>query len=300
MHSPFARAPVVLVVAVASCALSAAVAFAPRAAHACSCAPPGAAPGIFPHNGGLAPRNTRVWILNPMATGTFELHGAGAPVEVSTTRIAALGSTLGGEIVVLTPSEPLIAGESYRVVVSAGFGGPTQQLGMFEVGSEDDRQAPPVPAIVDVEPEVHEDVGTCGETRSVNVTAEGEGLVVMRLALPGTTPDLTSVPPEGNVDFVVNDQGGGYRWGWGGPCVAWPSDSEVIALQMASFDLAGNFSGWSEPETIRRPQFSDPFIDCAVAAPDARPGGGNGSAGVVAASALAFAAWLRARRRRRG
>jgi hypothetical protein len=46
----------------------------------------------------------------------------------------------------------------------------------------------------------------------------------------------------------------------------------VIAVQLASFDLAGNFSGWSEPETIRRPQF-DGFLSCTARAPGRQASG---------------------------
>ena len=145
----------------------------------------------------------------------------------------------------------------------------------------------------DVQRDVEQNGGSCGQWRGVTLTLEGEGILLMRE--PETSP-LNSLDPaklSGSVNDFEVEHARGYVFSYSdGLCSVWPSADDTLTLQFASMDLAGNFSGWGETQRFKQPSFSDPA--CSVGT--RRTGS---STPLCAVSFALFALIARRRRRQR-
>ncbi len=86
----------------------------------------------------------------------------------------------------------------------------------------------------------------------MDIELGGEGLLVVDI---GDSETLDVLQHEGFVSTVTSDgtlRLGGSTDGCVGP---WPGDrGETMSIRYGSFDLAGNFSGWTEPTTVTMPK----------------------------------------------
>jgi hypothetical protein len=211
----------------------------------------------MPSDGELVPRNARFWVVGDLSM--FQILAPGGEriaFDVSDIAVGNLAG-FGGELHVITPREPLAPGDGYRIMVSF----PVPQEQSFDVSDEIDTTAPLVPEIAMITPVVEEDEGnTCGTHRGARITLDAEGVV---FALYDADEELQGDPPGGiahDLSFAKSDSAD--FWYDSACSLAWPGGGESLTLRFASFDLAGNLSGVSEPETIERPEGE---AACAVA-----------------------------------
>lgn len=225
-----------------------AVLAAPRIAQACSCYSPGD-DFVAPVDGATdVPVNARIWVGSRWSSPVLTDDEYGDVVPTTETLIEGNDT----EIVVLTPIAPLVPGTRYRV---EGV-----RATIFTVGTSTDTTAPTIPTELSREPRV-EHVGwdpfggesSCGEADHVSVSVQ--------LAHDGV---LAVVDADGATDLDPAQLSGGItsaafptRVTLGrGVCLhSWPEIEEgtTARLRYGSFDLAGNFSGWSEPADVAIP-----------------------------------------------
>jgi MYXO-CTERM domain-containing protein len=267
-------------------ALAALVTVAPRGARACSCAWL-ETDALFPADGQQdVPTNTRIWVGGGMywaEPGDAEyrltlLDGDGATVEVLYSDLTGYNDLIS----VMTPTSALQAGETYEIWVDGD-----EVLGRFTVGSDSDTSPPTVPAEMDRESSASARVAgmqsSCGPSDVVNLTLENTGLVYVAniegvegpdtATLDGESSDLSPAP-----EFRIGSAG--CTWSW--PDAA-PGASTTV--RWGVFDLAGNFSGWSEPVSVSVPPAG---CNCVL-------GGAPRATGGIAAAGLALLVLVRRR-----
>lgn len=234
------------------------------------------------------PTNTRIWIgaatFGGSDIGDAEmlvrvLDGVGDEVSVT------FGEVWGNNqlVAVLTPTDPFVEGESYAIELED-----SALLGTFTVGGGPDDTAPDVPVEIDRLAEVSERVpgmeSSCGPTDIVELTVQTDGILVVA-NIPGMD-DLDTEAVDGEASDVSID--GVLRIGSAGCTWSWP-DAEPNAstdLQWGTFDIAGNFSGWSDTTTIELPGAG---CSCDASGTTSVPS-------VAAGLTLLLASWLRRRR----
>jgi len=272
-----------------STALFAAVTGLAGTAWACSCA--------FNHTELLAPAdgaedvptNARIWV-GAQTFGGQDVDDAemllvvrdGAGDEVAVT----FGEVYGNNqlVAVLTPDEPLIPDETYSIeLLDSG-----EVLGTFTAGQGPDEDDPDVPVELERHAEVSERIAnqmsSCGYTDIVEITVDFDGVLVVANITGMDDLDPGAVDGEAsdvNLDGVLVIGSAGCIWSW--------PDAEPQAttdLQWGTFDIAGNFSGWSAPTTIELPS-----AGCGCDAT-----GSNSGPGAALGLALLIACWLRLRR----
>ena len=155
----------------------------------------------------------------------------------------------------MTPDELLEPKERYDVVeyrsdgvISYGV------LSSFETGEASDLAPPPLPIEVDrtsTSWNICGDLCPQGKGSQVEVHLSGEGLIVVDLGgsqaldIDGLSGFVSTAATDG--ELVLG--GGG---GCGGP---WPAArGETLTIRYGAFDLAGNFSGWTEEDTVTMPK----------------------------------------------
>lgn len=260
----------------------------PRQAWACSCAFDDTQM-LAPADGETdVPTNARVWIgagLYWGERGDSEyrlqlLDEDGTPVDVVITELAGYIDM----IAVLTPAAPLSPGMVYEIEVDG-----EETLGTFEVGSDSDSDAPAVPAELDRESSSsarHPNMmSSCGPTDVVSLTLEDTGLVYVAniegvdgMDTDGLTGEASELSP--SPELYIGSAG--CTWSW--------PDAEPHAsttVRWGAFDIAGNFSGWSDPATV-----SIPAAGCTCTLDGATPS----AAGVTAALLALVGLGLRRRR----
>jgi MYXO-CTERM domain-containing protein len=221
-------------------------------ARACSCTTADDAI-LLPLEGDLVPRNARIWLrlASNYTPPSLELLSPGEEsIPFDMEEIPIPGNlTEVGRVLVATPREPLAPGKGYV------FKLPTSEpyTVTFEVIDEVDTTAPSVPEIDEAVPIIGAGQGSsCGSTDGYDLFLDAEGVV---FSLYAATDELDEDRPGGRAhDATTFDpEREGTVFSYGGACgPRWPG-GETIRLRFASYDIAGNFSGMSEPQSFKRP-----------------------------------------------
>lgn len=239
--------------------------FGPSRAAACDCIPPGFTTFLAPTDGARdVPTNTLVWVGG--AVFGFEVPLEQAQVVLTTSQGSVVQGTTsvlrGGmhALVVFRPGITLEAGSTY--VVSANG----ERLGSFTVGSAPDETKPSVPTVESQEEHVDgpgSGVSSCGESNWARLTLTHDGLFALALRDGDSVFDETK--PSGNAtDFAFDNKT--ITIGNLGCSSNW---SEAAAgastnVRLGAFDIAGNFSGFSDKRLVDLPYFG---CGCASAGP---------------------------------
>lgn len=223
----------------------------PSVAHACSC---GFGFGVlWPEQDATGvPLNTRIWIADLNEIGVSQLGEPLLRVFGETTALDFTTSTIDtskGPLTVLTPLAALAASTQYELVDCAyvecvdGSGG--SLVTRFTTGTAADTDPPPRP----VETDRSGDAGgsrrdSCGKFKTATVQLDAEGLIVMDIGDPTFDPATLS----GRTSVVTFDPE--ITVGRGACSTGWPTSEDSAPVRYGAFDLAGNFSGWTEPDTL--------------------------------------------------
>jgi hypothetical protein len=226
----------------------------PSVVWACSCAWL-ETEALFPADGQQdVPINARIWVGGGLywpEPGDAEhrlalLDGDGAIVEVQYSELTGYNDL----IAVMTPTSPLQAGGSYEVWADGD-----EVLGRFTVGTDSDTAPPAVPAEIDREASASARVpgmaSSCGPSDVVDLTLEDTGLVYVANIEGVEGPDTTALSGESS-DLAPAPE---LRLGSAGCTWSWPdaAPGASTTVRWGVFDLAGNFSGWSEPISVSIP-----------------------------------------------
>lgn len=181
------------------------------------------------------PTNTRIW-----GTDVESLHDdKGVAVPVARTSIT--DSEDSSEFTVLHPLKDLAPNTTYTITTSFG----TQE---FTTSAGPLTTPPPVPEIEELEQERSRDCG--GKLYRATYILRGSGAVFLL-----DTAETAILAPEdiaGDVTAFAN----GPVFRLGATCGGFenvpsaPTRNSTTTVRFSSFDLAGNFSGWSEPEEL--------------------------------------------------
>lgn len=223
----------------------------PARAEACSCMPAGFTDFMAPEDGATSvPTNTRIWVggqqlgngdFSGQTTLPIELQDASGNAVPGTEQKLVGAAEL---VAVFVPAADLTPGESYQVVVGS------EVLSTFSVGGGRDETPPQVPSIVSQD-NIHEsgNVSSCGEAHYANLGIRHDGVLALMDREEESTLDAT-LPAGTLTELVVRDT---VTLG-DAPCAtSWEEAKRGSKTQVrfSAFDLAGNFSGWSQDETVR-------------------------------------------------
>ena len=240
------------------------------------------------------PTNTRIWYAGQALIDVVGDDGSLVDCDVPPRLVDAAGLEVPTTTrafsfaYVLVPDAPLELGAEYvvehgclydRVSADGALDGETTR---FTVTAEADDEPPAQPDVA------------IGETRSteyengyvgyyVPLEAEFEGILLVDIGAEATLdPDALA----GEVSLASTDD----DFVIGHACIdTWPEaePGASTTLAFASFDLAGNFSGWTEPEPIT---VDEEGCQCRA---------GTGRTPVLAWGLVLLGAWARRRPRRR-
>jgi MYXO-CTERM domain-containing protein len=235
------------------------------------------------------PLNARVWV----GGGTYDGEGgdaasrlvlldeAGDPVAASVTELFGNND----RVAVITPDELLVAGQTYTLELDQ-----YEALGEFTVGDVELSIPPELPVELGRESSasarIHNQTNSCGPTDMVTLTLETTGLVYVAEIEGWDSLDADAIDGEASelsLDGVLQIGSAGCVWSW--------PDAEPRAsttVRWGVYDIAGNFSGWSDDEEI-----SIPSAGCSCSA------GGEGAQSGAAALLLGLVG-LAVRRRHWG
>lgn len=253
---------------------------APSRAEACSCGFP---LDVFPEDGAThVPTDARVWAFGRKEDGQEVVFATadGTPVEFERTVI-----TLPFEaLIVVSPKAPLEPQTEYDVTVQ-------WNRVRFRTGNGPSTNGPAPVVETGRVGYVHEDwSSSCSPVYGATLMINPDPNRVLTLAVFEGTPAPEFAKPEGAVDVAF----GGAGWPAdaitfaSGAChVSWPDakKGDVARVRLGAFDLAGRFSGWSEPIAI-------------AADRDGYPGGCATAGAGIAAMAVVLAGVQRRKRRR--
>jgi hypothetical protein len=230
------------------------------------CTPQNLKSGMVPAPGETAvPINARVfverlsWAARP-APVLKAADGTIVPVAEGALTFPA------GSITVLSPNQLLEANATYKVVAG------TEELGTFTTGTTSLTTTPATPRVVDTEQRSGTVAGGSpfGSTQyySTYVTVEAAAPVIVVDIDTKATLDSAQVSggvshatDERQLDFQDDDSSCSINLG--GPSAS---------VRFGAFDVAGNFSGWSEPQEVTLPK--DEGCGCANVAPSSASAGG--------------------------
>jgi MYXO-CTERM domain-containing protein len=249
-------------------------------ASACTCGPPPLVLDAPADGAEGVPTNTLVWIEprsipTDASLDTFVLRSASAEIAVETSRIQV--SFL--EILVLDPLEDLEP-ETKHTVFACIDDACDLLVREFTTGPAADDSPPDVPVEIDRDWGAEgSDVGggiSCGKTRFVEVEVEFEGVLAIELG----DVELDPASRSGLVEHLTTERESMLA----DNCIGnWPDDArDTTTVRYGAFDLAGNFSGFTEPDTIE-------LRDGCGCTTDRRPG--------TTMLAVLFAMFARRRRR---
>lgn len=229
--------------------LAASLSLIPQRSEACSCiengelfaAPVTDQPGV--------PTNTKIWTGGQFGFPVEILDAERNPVAVTTTKIQGVDGTITAH----TPIEPLVIGQRYIIRVNG------LELSSFTVSVEADAVKPALP--VESGREAHSEGGSfnpfggssCGNDGShwVNLTLQhNEAFTVVdtdgsaAIDEVGPSGKVTTVGFEKTIFLGVN----ACLHNWAGA-----EDGDDAQVRYGTFDLAGNFSGWSAPTLLESP-----------------------------------------------
>jgi hypothetical protein len=248
-------------------------------ARACSCIPPRTFTSMLaPFDGQTGvPVNTKLWVgvghvrsdeFPPRPDG-LRLMGQGeAPVEFTLGELASDFDL----VFVLTPAAPLERGARYEL-----FDGDLR-LSSFLVDTPADTTPPAIPRVVDVDSHRSTDWlwdDSCGPSAFVSFSLEHDGVVMV-----GDRERTSSLEPGGPSGEVTHlTEGPVMSFGRMACSTNWEEAAygATTTVRFGAFDLAGNFSGFGEPEHGR---VGDLGCGC---------GGDAGALGLVALLSLALA-----------
>jgi MYXO-CTERM domain-containing protein len=244
-------------------------------AAACDCISPSE---ILPTSSSTdVPSNTKVWLLEPGCSTPKLRKSDGIPVTTSITTV--------GRVTVLHPDAALEEGSTYEVLGCLEANTP---ISTFTVTGGPDTEPPPAPSFSASNPESGSgDFSSCGSYEYVPLVVDKKDRLLALDIAARTTLDPKAV--SGDVAYlffptqspiVGSKTCGPSSWDF-------ETDGEAVNTRLGAFDLAGNFSGWGEAETI------DTGCGCEVAGANSRPANGYALAG------LALAALALVRRRLR-
>ena len=261
-------------------ALASVAAPAPRARALTAPAPPPSpwTMSVVPLEASVAPRNTRIWVTFSEATmpggpdvALLDQNGTRVPLSASVLS-AASESRWWWRMLVLAPSEPLARDARYTVHVRKRDGELAVPAQTFITNDVVDLAAPVVPVVEDVHYTPPQAGARCGTGESLTVSLAADTWIVTRAPdMDGLEPFDPGAPSGALADMFLNtgvaDLGSGSC-----PSATWPHG----AMQLGTFDLAGNFSGWGE-----RTRFGVED-GCRVRAPGSRLRGWQPGAWLVA------------------
>lgn len=236
-----------------------------RPASACSCmiqftGPFDVAPGDATTD---VPLNARVWVGGGMTMMSpdgqplvdralptrLELMGP-ATGEVAVNTSVVSGTLRNASLTVLTPVEPLAPEATYGVFVG------DELVSTFTTTTSTDAQPPPVPTVelvssrTSIEYFPGLNCSSCPPSAFATVELSGERLFYVA----DFVDDQAFEPNEANGEVRVLTSDPVLEFGkgaCGGNWDAGPFSSQ--SFRVGAFDIAGNFSGWSEPRLIVLP-----------------------------------------------
>lgn len=183
------------------------------------------------------PSNTKVWVFQ-LGCETPELRRIDGTIVP--TSMTSLDRTR-----VLHPDDPLEIGSTYEVVGCFG----TASTFMVTTGPDD--EPPARPSVSTTEPENGSGgTSSCGEYEYVPLLASQTD-TILTLDIAGRAaldPEAVS-GKVADVFFpfqrpvVGNEVCGSFNW-------SFSEEGDAVDTRLGAFDYAGNFSGWSEPETV--------------------------------------------------
>ncbi len=191
------------------------------------------------------PVNARVW-ASEYGLDPYFLRVVGAPLEMSLSYSTSRIDTVEGPLEVLTPDELLAPNTSYELLVcSEDIEVVCNVIGRFTTGADEDRDPPPLPIETDRDGDADAIGRYCGKSKSVTLEVAAEGLLVVQIDEGSLDPLSLS----GATTFVTRE--GSVQVGEGGCLRGWPGSSKTASLRYGAFDLAGNFSGWTDSDTLQ-------------------------------------------------
>jgi len=205
---------------------------------------------LAPRGDGV-PLNARVWVIsnNGELPSPGLVDATGAPVAVD---MNAMGLADGQTLLVLTPRELLQPSTEYTVLQTT-----------FTTGTASDTTPPPAPSAISGGWVSEQGSGACpGNCRPSDywrstVTSDGAHIIVADADQGGTLDPVAFTGAIAVATSVTKDRPGattGSSWVQLGEfeCAPrnWLPDEPPGSLRFGAFDLAGNFSGWSEPAVI--------------------------------------------------
>ena len=240
----------------------------------CSTAAPAAALSCstqfstLPAHGQKAPRNTRIWIQTYPGepTDDYRLRDAeGTRYSFIVTRIPVATWSVD----VLTPDQPLPFPGTYAI---ERCGDPAwivcTPVTRFEVIDEIDEQAPELPEIEASRSEATR--GDWGSSRLAIITLQGDAFTLADADGEGLDSPLDEGARLASLSLLPELYLGT------GVCMPRSFEGNHADVRFGTFDLAGNFSGYTEPQRVDIPELDG----CALGA------GSNGGWAVLLALAL--------------
>jgi len=210
----------------------------PTEAEACSCITP-TIEVVAPADGAVdVPTNARLWVGGiDSGPSLMDASGTEVPGTVSSLR------SLGGIVRIFTPDAPLTPGATYTGI------GADRRRTIFTVGSAPDTTPPAVPSITSRKHDPGRTFGTtfggsnCDSADDRLLTLGIADSAVVTLVDINETSNLNTSVPEGPVSIMSD--GDGVAIGKSACLYTWEGTGDM-GVRLATFDVAGNFSGWSE------------------------------------------------------
>jgi hypothetical protein len=228
-------------------ALVAAAAFlGVRTARACSC---GASVDVRAPQPGASevPTNTSIWLgfshnfelqLEALGQEFVLFSPEGESLQLSSTRIIVDA----GFLLVITPNAPLEANARHELWLCDAMTC-RDEVTNFVTGDGPDLEVPELPIELDREHDGH-GPGPCGRARWVTFEVEHEGILLVDVS---GAASLDAEARTGRTTLATSSPR--FTLGEGLCLLGWPG-GKSNDIRLGAFDLAGNFSGWSEPTSV--------------------------------------------------
>lgn len=184
------------------------------------------------------PTNTRIW--GSAITDLQDDAGLSVPI----TRSTVTDSEDHSEFTVVRPVNPLAPNTTYSIITNTESSAPHT----FTTGAGPQTTPPPIPEVQDLELVRYRDCGqsqyhatyTLRGPASIYLLDTANRTTFVPADLVGDVTDFSQWP-----QFDLGARCGGYE-----NVPAAPTRNTSTTVRFAALDLAGNFSGWSEPEEL--------------------------------------------------
>jgi MYXO-CTERM domain-containing protein len=252
--------------AAAVAASAALVGWASEAA-ACDCVP---LEGLQPSSTSKkVPTNTKVWLSRFGCDTPILQRSDGTPVSATLTKIDGTR--------VLHPDAPLEMGTTYEVLDCS-----EAPVTTFTINEGPDNEPPPRPAVSPLDAESGSgDFSSCGSYEYVPLLADQTDVILMLDIAGRATLDPEAASGEVSDVFFPNHKPlvgnavcSGSNWDF-------DDNGPAVDARLGAFDYAGNFSGWSDPQTV-----GGAGCGCEAAGADRAHGYGILALGVLGLAAL--------------